>query len=240
MIFLRLHRQRGQAKPASVFLNRIQDTASLQIGRNKIHFSASAITEGSPKRKDVHTLTDDQIINLFLARDERAVQAVSERYSAACLRTANRYLHSHEDAEECVSDVLMKLWQQIPPANPQNLEAFIMTLTQHTALDRIRKQQAQKRGGGQAAASLEDVGETLRASETVEDAISHRMLTEAVERFLDTLSDDAQTIFTERWHSETQPRDIAEKFGISGVHVRKSLMQTRRKLKAYLKKEGLL
>ncbi len=212
----------------------------MQIGRNKIHFSASAITEGSPKRKDVHTLTDDQIINLFLARDERAVQAVSERYSAACLRTANRYLHSHEDAEECVSDVLMKLWQQIPPAKPQNLEAFIMTLTQHTALDRIRKQQAQKRGGGQAAASLEDVGETLRASETVEDAISHRMLTEAVERFLDTLSDDAQTIFTERWHNETQPRDIAEKFGISGVHVRKSLMQTRRKLKAYLKKEGLL
>ena len=249
----------------------------MQIRRNKIHFSASAITEGSPKRKDVHTLTDDQIINLFLARDERAVQAVSERYSAACLRTANRYLHSHEDAEECVSDVLMKLWQQIPPAKPQNLEAFIMTLTQHTALDRIRKQQAQKRGGGQAAASLEDVGETLRASETVEDAISrldhacaqkrgsgtaplsldeigstvpasdgvediiqHRLLTEAVERFLDTLSDDAQTIFTERWHNETQPRDIAEKFGISGVHVRKSLMQTRRKLKAYLKKEGLL
>ncbi len=212
----------------------------MQIRRNKIHFPASAITEGSPKRKDVHTLTDDQIINLFLARDERAVQTVSERYSAACLRTANRYLHSHEDAEECVSDVLMKLWQQIPPAKPQNLEAFIMTLTQHTALDRIRKQQAQKRGGGQAAASLEDVGETLRASETVEDAISHRMLTEAVERFLDTLSDDAQTIFTERWHNETQPRDIAEKFGISGVHVRKSLMQTRRKLKAYLKKEGLL
>ena len=185
-------------------------------------------------------MTDDQIINLFQARDERAVQAVSERYSAACLRTAKKYLHSHEDAEECVSDVLMKLWQQIPPAKPQNLEAFIITLTQHTALDRIRKQQAQKRGGGQNPASLEDVGDTLSAAETVEDTIGHRLLTEAVERFLDTLSDDAQTIFTERWHNESQPREIAEKFGISGVHVRKSLMQTRRKLKAYLKKEGLL
>ena len=80
----------------------------------------------------------------------------------------------------------------------------------------------------------------MPAQSSVEDALSHRLLTAAVERFLDTLSDDAQTIFVERYHNETAPREIAEKFGLSGVYVRKSLMQTRRKLKHFLNEEGLL
>lgn len=185
-------------------------------------------------------MTDEQIIHLFQIRDERAIRAVTERYQPECLRIAGKYLHTKQDAEECVSDVMMKLWQQIPPAAPQNLEAYITTLTKRTALDFVRRQQAQKRGGGNTPASLEAVGDTVASGDTVEDAISRRLLTEAVERFLDSLSDDAQTIFTERWHNHTPPREIAEKFGLSGIHVRKSLMQTRRKLKQYLEKEGLL
>ena len=185
-------------------------------------------------------MTDEIIIALFQAREERAVQAVSAQYGAACLRTAKKYLHTQEDAEEGVSDVLMKLWQQIPPAHPQNLEAFIITLTQRTALDSVRRQQAQKRGGDHTAVSIDAIGDTLSSVETVETTLSHKMLTEAVVRFLDTLSDDAQTIFTERWHNDTPPREIAKKFGISGVYVRKSLMHTRRKLIQYLDKEGLL
>ena len=78
------------------------------------------------------------------------------------------------------------------------------------------------------------------AQENVEDTLRHRMLTAAVERFLHSLSDDAQTIFVEHYHNGSAPREIAAKFGLTGIHVRKSLMQTRRKLKAFLTKEGLL
>lgn len=192
----------------------------------------------SPKGGE--SMTDEQILALFEKRDEQALHAVSAQYRTAALRTAKKYLRTDEDAEECVSDVLMQLWQEIPPAKPQNFEAFIVTLTKRTALDLVRRQQAVKRGGGQTAASLEAVGDTLPAAESVEDTISRKLLTEAVEHFLDSLSADARTIFTERWHNDAPPREIARKFGISGAHVRKSLMQTRRKLKQYLEKEGLL
>ena len=194
-------------------------------------------------------MTDQQIISLFHARDERALSEVSARYAALCMRVVRSHLQSTEDAEECVSDVMMKLWQQIPPAEPVNLEAFIVTLAQRTAIDKAKRMQAQKRGGGIAPASLEVLGDSLAARETVEDARDRvlvlcagerRLLTAAVERFLDVLSDDDQTIFVERYHNETAPRDIARKFGLSGVHVRKSLMRTRRRLKAFLKEEGLL
>ncbi|MBR3420352.1 MAG: RNA polymerase sigma factor [Oscillospiraceae bacterium] len=185
-------------------------------------------------------MTDQQIISLFQARDESAVSALSEKYRKTCMNIARRHLRSDQDAEECVNDVLLKLWQSIPPAEPRSLEAFIVTVTQRTAINMAERVQAQKRGGGQAAASLDEIAEAVPAQSSVEDALSHRLLTAAVERFLDTLSDDAQTIFVERYHNETAPRDIAAKFGLSGVYVRKSLMQTRRKLKHFLNEEGLL
>ncbi|MBP0967480.1 MAG: RNA polymerase sigma factor [Oscillospiraceae bacterium] len=185
-------------------------------------------------------MTDQQIISLFQARDESAVSALSEKYRRTCMNIARRHLRSDQDAEECVNDVMLKLWQSIPPAEPRSLEAFIVTVTQRTAINMAEHLQAQKRGGGLVPASLDEITEAVPAQNTVEDALTQRMLTEAVERFLDTLSEDAQTIFVERYHNETAPRDIAEKFGLTGIHVRKSLMQTRRKLKRFLTEEGLL
>ena len=185
-------------------------------------------------------MTDQQIISLFQARDERAVSELSEKYRKTIMSIARRHLRSAEDAEECLNDVMMKLWQSIPPAEPSSLEAFIVTVSQRMAINMAERQQAKKRGGGIAAESLEAVGAAIPARENVEDALRHRMLTKAVERFLRTLSDDAQTIFVEHWHNGSAPREIAVKFGLTGVHVRKSLMQTRRKLKRFLTEEGLL
>lgn len=185
-------------------------------------------------------MTDQQIISLFQARDERAVTELSEKYRNTCMNIARRHLSSAEDAEECVNDVMMKLWQSIPPAEPHSLEAFIVTVTQRMAINMAERIHAQKRGGGTAAASLDEIAEAVPARESVEDTLHHRMLTKAVERFLDTLSDDAQTIFVERYHNDSAPREIAKKFGISGGYVRKSLMQTRRKLQKFLTEEGLI
>lgn len=185
-------------------------------------------------------MTDQQIIALFQARDEYAVSALSQKYRKTCMQIANRHLHSAEDAEECVNDVMLKLWQSIPPAEPESLEAFVVTVTQRTAINMAARLQAKKRGGGRTAESLEEIGETVPARETVEDTIRHRMLKAAVERFLRSLSDDAQTIFVEHYHNGSKPREIAKKFGLTGIHVRKSLMQTRRKLKRFLTEEGLL
>ncbi len=80
-------------------------------------------------------MTDQQIMTLFQARDERAVTALSEKYRNTCMRIAKRHLRSNEDAEECVNDVMMKLWQCIPPEEPRSLEAFIVTVTQRMAIN---------------------------------------------------------------------------------------------------------
>ncbi len=63
-------------------------------------------------------MDDAAIIKLYQQRDERALQETKARYEALCMTVAYNMLGSREDAEECVNDAMMCLWQAIPPAEP--------------------------------------------------------------------------------------------------------------------------
>ncbi len=52
-----------------------------------------------------------------------------------------------EDCEECVNDVMLELWQSIPPAQPSDLRAYIAEIVRCRAIDKSRASNAWKRGG---------------------------------------------------------------------------------------------
>ncbi|MCG5644859.1 sigma-70 family RNA polymerase sigma factor [Flavobacteriaceae bacterium LSUCC0859] len=57
-------------------------------------------------------------------------------------RVAKRLLISHEEAQDALSEVTLKLWdkrQQL--AAVKNLEAYAMTMTKHFCLDRLKSKQ---------------------------------------------------------------------------------------------------
>lgn len=60
-------------------------------------------------------MTDEKIIELFWARDERAIKETEKKYRNLCVYVASNILALKEDREECVSDVLLALWNNIPP-----------------------------------------------------------------------------------------------------------------------------
>ena len=60
-----------------------------------------------------------------------------------------------------------------------------------------------------------------------------------VDRFLHTLPERACSVFLRRyWYAESM-EDIAGRYGMGVNTVKTSLFRTRRKLKAYLEKEGI-
>ena len=61
-------------------------------------------------------MSDEKIIELFLSRDEKAIELTAERYERYCVQIAMNILHNHSDAEECVNDAYLRLWNSIPPA----------------------------------------------------------------------------------------------------------------------------
>lgn len=183
---------------------------------------------------------DDRIISLLNQRDESALQIIRERYGAMCFQIAYRMTGNREDAEECVSDMLLDVWNSIPPNCPDHLPAYLASLVRRTAIDKYEKAHRRKRGGTQFCAALDELAEIIPSGEQVEHQVEQRELTAALTKWLQALPERKRNIFLLRYFMSESVQTIAQKYGMSLSAVKMELLRTREKLKEYLRKEGLL
>ena len=59
-------------------------------------------------------MEDSQIIDLYWARLEQAIQETDTKYGGYCRAIAHNILKSMEDSEECVSDTWLRAWNAMP------------------------------------------------------------------------------------------------------------------------------
>ena len=84
-------------------------------------------------------MEDKAIIDLYIARDEQAIQCTKEKYGRRLGRLAYEILRDRQTAEECENDTYWKVWNAIPPHQPYDyFYAFLVRLVRNTALDRCR------------------------------------------------------------------------------------------------------
>ncbi|MBP0968143.1 MAG: sigma-70 family RNA polymerase sigma factor [Oscillospiraceae bacterium] len=185
-------------------------------------------------------MEDAAIIRLYQQRNEQALQETKARYEALCMTVAYNMLGSREDAEECVSDAMMCMWQAIPPAEPESLGAYLVTAVRNAARDRLAYQNAQRRGGGQLAVAMEELADCLPAAEHPDRMLDSIVLRDAFRRFLLTLRPAARMIFLRRYWLCLSAKEVAAETGCTVSRVNMSLMRTRKKLKVFLEKEELL
>jgi RNA polymerase sigma-70 factor (ECF subfamily) len=190
--------------------------------------------------KEVRRVEDAEIIRLYQARSEQAVQETKRKYESLCMTVAFNMLDSREDAEECFDDALMSLWRTIPPAEPESLGAYLITVLRNAARDRLSYQQAKRRGGGELHLAIEELGECLTAPEHPERILDSLLLRDALGRFLAALKPLHRVIFLNRYWLCLSAKEISAETGYSVARINMSLMRTRKKLKAFLEQEGLL
>ena len=70
-------------------------------------------------------MEDETIIDLYFAREERAIAETGKKYGGYCRTIARNILKIHEDAEECASDTWRYAWFAMPPMRPAVLSAFL-------------------------------------------------------------------------------------------------------------------
>lgn len=185
-------------------------------------------------------MENNEIIQLFFNRDERAVSAVSEKYKAYCSKIAINILGSREDAEECVNDAFLKAWELIPPNNPQQLSAFLGKLTRNIAISKLRYLSAEKRGNGNADVILDELSEVIPSNSSVELEQERGELIREVNGFLKNLPLHKRNIFICRYWYCKSIKDIATQNGLSESNVSVILNRTRKKLKQHLEKKGMI
>ena len=197
------------------------------------------IGEG-PFRKGDDNTDDQKIIELYCNRSENAIAETAGKYGRYCNAIAYGILKSHEDAQECVSDVYLTAWNAIPPRRPADLSTYLGKITRNLSIDRLRTQSREKRGGGEAPLALEELEEVVAGSDSPENEALRKELIAALNRFLGNLSQQERYVFVRRYWYLDSLTDIAEKTGFSGSKVASMLYRLRGRLKKQLIKEELL
>ena len=184
-------------------------------------------------------MNDTELIDLYLARSESAINETEKQYGSYCRAIAMGILHNKEDADECVNDTFLGVWNLIPPQRPQTFSAFIGRITRNISLDRYRKLTSQKRGGGEPSLLLGELESCIPSARNVEGEVDSRFLARAIESFLLSCKKEDRVFFVNRyWYADSVP-EIAKRFGVGESKVKMSLHRTRKKLRTYLEREVL-
>lgn len=178
-------------------------------------------------------MTDLQIIEQFWIRSETAIAEVQSRYGAAGEAVAKNLLQSSADAEECVNDALLRLWNSIPPERPLSLWAYFVKVIRNLALDRLRKQSAAKRSG--LTLVLEELEEIIGTDENWQEG----QVLAIIEAFLRNEDAENRTLFLRRYWRGDSIAEAAEAAGLSTHAAKMRLSRMRGRLREKLKEEGI-
>ena len=184
-------------------------------------------------------MDDGRIVDLFFARAESAIGALDRKYGKLCKHTANNILGNPQDAEECVNDSYLGVWNRIPPTRPYSLRAFLLRIVNNVCTERLRHNLALKRQGNYQEC-LEDWLDVLPDPNTPESIYEATQLSQYISDFLWEESELDRWLFVRRyWYMETAAA-LAGASGMTPGAVRTRLARTRSRLKQYLTERGVL
>jgi len=183
-------------------------------------------------------MEDNNIIDLYWARDEQAISETDKKYGKYCRSIAYNILTNNEDADECVNDTYMGAWNSMPPHRPNALQIFLGKITRRLSIDRWRYKTAEKRGGGQLEPCLDELSDCIPAGSSPERMTELKELQECYDSFIYTLTTTERRVFLLRYWYMESIASIAKSTHFTESKVRSMLYRVRQRLKAHLEKEG--
>lgn len=182
-------------------------------------------------------MDDLMIIELYFARDEKAITETDIKYGRLCFTVAINILGNDEDSDECVNDTYLSVWNKIPPTRPNNFMAFICKITRNLSIKRLDYNKARKRSPESIVSfsELEDVLPDNHIAPDVENAEIGKLISE----FLNREKPDSRAVFIRKYWFFDSVSDIAARYSFSESKVKNMLYHSRKKLRDYLRKEGV-
>lgn len=190
-------------------------------------------------QKSGEVLSDERIIELYFAREEKAIAETDKKYCEYLHAVAYHILYNDQDVEECLQDTYLKTWNSIPPQRPRALRAFLAKITRNLSLDRIERIGRQKRVPGEACQPLDEVQEFLPDPLDLDRELQDETVARIITQYLDEASDRRMYIFTSRYFFSLTIGQIAKRLGCSQSLVSKELAAIRQELRAKLEEEGI-
>lgn len=183
-------------------------------------------------------MEDNRIIELFFARSEQAIAELSGKYGSLCRSIARNIIGSERDAEECVNDSWLAVWNTVPPQRPDPLLTYVCRIVRNLAAKRARYNAARKRSSPYDVA-LDELEDCFPTADDPAKALEAAELSRSIDRFLAELSQNDRVMFVRRYWYGDPPAAVAKHFGTTAHYVSVRLTRIRSRLKQHLIAEGV-
>ena len=182
-------------------------------------------------------MDDQQIIRELCSRNESALDSLSAKYSRLYTGILRQVLGNEADIAECANDLLLAVWNAIPPNRPLSLPAYLCRLARNIGIDRLRYETRQKRNSGYTV-SLSELADCIPGNLPVQaqDIIQIR---EILSNFVRTLEPETQVLFVRRYIYLEPVASLAQRFAMPENRVAVKLYRARKQLQKTLQKEGI-
>lgn len=182
---------------------------------------------------DGRDLVDAVLIQKAQQGSTEAFGALYERYQATIFRFVCLRISSPQDAEDLTDDIFLRAWNNVHKYDERGIPfaAYLFQIARNALIDHYRKNRV-------TITSIEDLNVTAMDPEP-EDAVSHRLEFQELQRRMEFLPEDYQTVLTLRFLSGLSPEETARMMNRSEGAVRVLQFRALTALKRLMVKGGL-
>ena len=181
-------------------------------------------------------MDDSKILDMYFARDERAIEETRTKYGRLLLSVALSILGNQSESEECESDTYLRTWESIPPNRPEFFSAYLTRIIRNLALNKRRGNR--RRASAHMKLILGEISESapLVSGDPVDDIV----LREGLNSFIAGLDPLRRSIFLQRYFYMMSIKEISDECGFGEGTVKSILSRTRTGLRRHLAKRGII
>lgn len=184
-------------------------------------------------------IADEQIIELYWQREEKAIRETDKKYGQFLFRIAYNILHDRLDCEECQNDTYLGVWNAIPPTRPTVFPAFITQIMRRVAINRYKEKTSKKRIPSELTVSMEDVNAILHSDISVAAEYEAAEVGKLINNYVRSLSERQRYIFIDRFYLAESVETIANDLSISVPTVYREIEKIKQGLKLHLERNDI-
>ena len=183
-------------------------------------------------------MDDKEIVQLFWDRSDAAIQQLENEHGTVMFSISYNILQNCEDAEECLNDTYLALWNAIPPACPQSLFSYACKFIRNISLTKYKYNTAAKRNT-YATISLETIESCIPENIIVSEEIEQERLTKLWNDWVGKLNRENRYIFMRKYWYMDPVSQIAKSMNLSEAAIYLRIDRMKKSLTKCLKQEGV-
>ena len=177
-------------------------------------------------------MTDREIIDLYKAgQQERAFREIVDSYSERLYWHVRRFLCSHEDTDDLLQDIFIKIWSALPSfRGDSQLYTWLYRIATNETLNFLNKQKVR------AALQFESLSSKLEEKIDEDPWFNGDSMQRLLMKAIQKLPEKQRLVFTMRWFDDLSYEDISEILNTSVGALKASYHFATEKIKSFLEK----